>query len=186
MVWFGLTQAEERRRGFDAATRLGGRAFILQFKTSTTVAKRGPQAGRRKFWCQHHQMDTLVRRYHHWTNACFYFLPNLGTTTELIAVHGDLLTNSFLLDVADIPNPVPPCTRTSGYHFAYLDPAVPDAMVTSKPFSVKVRPANLFLSQLSEGLAATAEIVGTAKRFLDRAGSQRELFFRNAALAVIT
>src|SRR5689334_12051288 len=56
MVWFGLTQAQERQYGFDAATNLGGSAFILQYKASATVLKRGPFAGQRRFMCQHDQM----------------------------------------------------------------------------------------------------------------------------------
>jgi hypothetical protein len=93
MVWFGLTQKQERQHGFDAATNLGGHAFILQFKASATVLKTGTYAGCRRFACQHQQMVQLRARFGGTHNGCFYFLPNVGTFNDLVGVSGDLLGN---------------------------------------------------------------------------------------------
>ncbi|HEV7224459.1 MAG TPA: hypothetical protein VGN42_17255 [Pirellulales bacterium] len=106
MVWFGLTQKQERQYGFDAATNLGGRAFILQFKVSATVPQTGAHAGQRRFAWQHQQMTQLVKNFGGTPNACFYFLPGVGLFRELVAVNGDLLGNSYLVDVAHLPNPL--------------------------------------------------------------------------------
>jgi len=39
--WFGLTQRQEARAGFDVASRIGGRLLILQFKASNEVLRSG-------------------------------------------------------------------------------------------------------------------------------------------------
>ena len=39
MIWFGLTQDQEARAGFDACTRLNGRILILQFKASNKFVR---------------------------------------------------------------------------------------------------------------------------------------------------
>ena len=138
MVWFGLTQAQERKYGYDAATNLGGRAFILQFKASTTVMKTTLYAGQRRFQCQHFQMVELVKRFGSVPNSCFYFLPNMGAfSSELLAVKGDLINNSYLVDVARIPKPVPTTSRKSGYHHVFLNKTKPSVTITSTPVEVE-------------------------------------------------
>jgi hypothetical protein len=138
MVWFGLTQAQERQHGFDAATNLGGRAFILQFKASATVPQSGSYAGQRRFTCQHHQMVTLVQLFGGTPNSCFYFLPDVGTFNDLAQVQGNLLHHSYLLDVADLPNPVPATHRKNGYHHVFLDANAPLVTITSEPIRKRV------------------------------------------------
>ena len=41
VLWFGLTQAQERTAGFDACTKIGGRLFQFQFKASNQVLANG-------------------------------------------------------------------------------------------------------------------------------------------------
>lgn|GEM_PF-4720605 len=189
MVWFGLTQRQERQHGFDAATNLGGRAFILQFKVSSTVLKSGPHAGHRRFGCQHHQMDQLVQSFGATPNACFYFLPNLGTFAELSALGGDVLSNSYLMDVAGLQSPVPAPTRMNGYHYAYLDAAGPSVTITSEPFKARrLFQGTVFLKEIMlrrDRLPNAKGLLRLAQR-LDRENRRlADLFYRNAALAVL-
>jgi hypothetical protein len=55
MTWFGLTQREEARAGFDACTTLNGRLFVFQFKASNITTNRGA----RRFTAPHNQMEKL-------------------------------------------------------------------------------------------------------------------------------
>lgn len=190
MVWFGLTQKQERQYGFDAATNLGGRAFILQFKVSATIPQTGAHAGQRRFTWQHHQMDQLVTRFGGIPNACFYFLPDIGLFSELVAVNGDLLRNSYLVDVADLPNPVPATHRKSGYHYAYLDVTVPEVDITSKPFKAnRVFRASELPNELQDErrrpLPLTKELLRVADRLDSENARLADLFYRNAALVVL-
>lgn len=185
IVWFGLTQKEERRYGFDASTQIGGLALILQFKVSRTVLQSGPYAGHRKFWCQHQQMRELRRRFGNISNQCFYFLPDLGTFDELNSERGDVLGNSFLLDVADLPRRIPQCRRVNGYHYAYVDAVGLTATVASDPFTVKLIRADRLLKKALDELQSTAALVKKAKLLEREQSGFADVFFRNAALAVI-
>lgn len=190
MVWFGLTQAQERKYGFDAATDLGGTAFILQFKASSTVIQSGTYAGQRRFLCQHQQMNELVTRFGSVPNACFYFFPSVGTFADLQAVSGNLLDNSFLVDVADLPRPVPASGRASDYHYVYLDKKTPAVTITSKPFhpSRVVLLRDFIAKSLIEGSNSTTK----QNQFNRLQGEYRrensafaDAFFKNAALVVV-
>jgi hypothetical protein len=190
MVWFGLTQAQERQHGFDTATNLGGRAFILQFKVSSTVPKSGMYFGQRRFGCQHHQMSALVNTFGGMPNSCFYFLPNLGLFSELVAINGDILGHSFLMDVAGLQNPVPPTHRKSGYHYAYLDSTVPVVTVTSTPFKArKVIRSNDFVRQMKlsqyDGWPRSRDLLGLARRLNGENARLADLFYKNSALVVL-
>jgi hypothetical protein len=57
LLWFGLTQKQEARMGFDACTRLRGRLLIFQFKASNFSVKGG-----RRFYAHHEQMENLRNR----------------------------------------------------------------------------------------------------------------------------
>ena len=189
MVWFGLTQKQERQYAFDASTSLGGRAFILQFKVSSTVLRSGPYAGQRKFHCQHDQMSRLRAAFGSLPNSCFYFLPNIGTFSELVGVSGDVIGNSFLVDVADLPNPIPATQRRSGYHYAYLDAAGPSVIITSEPFAPRrVVRAREFTSDLKakrfDG-RTSEELIAVARRLEATNARLGDLFFKNAALVVV-
>ena len=58
VLWFGLTQKQEARAGFDAFTRIGGRLLILQFKASDY----GLRNGKRRFYLDHSQLMKLRAR----------------------------------------------------------------------------------------------------------------------------
>jgi hypothetical protein len=191
MVWFGLTQKQEREHAYDAATNLGGKAFILQFKASSKVLKTGGYAGQRLFQCQQGQMVELVKTFGGLRNSCFYFFPNVGTFEELQAISGNLIDNSFLVDVADIPNPVPPTNRKSGYHYVYLDTKKPSVTITSEPREVKrvTRVSDLLQIVNNEdgtGLPKSEHLLRIVHSMLGERPSQlADMFFKNAALAVL-
>lgn len=189
MVWFGLTQAQERQYGFDAATQLGGRAFIIQFKASSTVPQSGAYVGQRRFGCQHQQMDRLVTIFGSQPRSCFYFLPDVGTFNELSARSGDLIGCSYLLDVADLPNPVPATDRKSGYHYVYLDNATPSATLTSQPTEVKVFRALDLARQFRTGnfdtLVRSEDLLRLTHKLNADDSRSTDLFYKNAALAVL-
>ncbi|SFF95478.1 hypothetical protein SAMN05660649_00184 [Desulfotomaculum arcticum] len=57
IIWFGLTQKQEAKWGFDVCARLGGRLLLLQFKASSYVVKAG-----RRFSTTHKQLQSLVKQ----------------------------------------------------------------------------------------------------------------------------
>lgn len=189
MVWFGLTQKQERQYGFDAATNLGGRAFILQFKVSATVLKTGKHKGTRRFTCQHQQMQQLRSKFGSLPGSCFYFFPNIGTFTELEGVNGNLLSNSYMVDVADLPATIPATHRKNGYHYAYLNATVPEVTVTSDPFKPKkVYPAIEFvvlaISNPKTYLSSSKDLIQSVRDIDNENERIADLFFMNAALVV--
>lgn len=149
VTWFGLTQAQEARRGYDVATRLQGRLFLFQLKASNTVVR----GGYRRFSLPHTQyqvLSGLTRRYRI-RRSVFYALPLVGTTLELASSGGAVLSQTELIDVSGIPPLAAPTkswggVRRSGLHYAYLKP--PDATIESEPVTVTSTSA----SELVEGL----------------------------------
>lgn len=147
VIWFGLTQAQEARAGFDVMTRMGGRLILFQFKASNHSV-----GGARRFHAPHVQLQQLIDRTGHARRSVFYALPLVGTTQELIKVGGDIITNTWLLDVASLPNPFPlPTTnnklkslRKSGNH--YMDVKPPNVIIHSDP----VRSSVINLKQFVE------------------------------------
>jgi hypothetical protein len=133
-IWFGLTQRQEARAGFDLATRLGGRLLLCQVKASDQVLR----SGARRFVAEHDQMQRLrdrVRR----TRSIFYLFPAVGRTTEICGP--DCFSScSRLLDVAQLPARIPsPTTRAgtrrkNGCH--YVDVLSNIATIHSDPFDV--------------------------------------------------
>lgn len=102
--WFGLTQKQEARAGFDAAVRFHGRLYIFQFKASCHDVR-----GARRFHAPHPQLENLRSRAT-LSRSVFYVLPEVGKTSELGA-SPDLLGRSWLLDVKDLHDVQPPVTR---------------------------------------------------------------------------
>jgi hypothetical protein len=146
-VWFGLTQKQESRLGFDVISRIDGVLVVLQFKASSVlVHPRRFQRRRRRFRLPHGQLDRLQTLAAHFPVSVFYVFPHLGTTEELAQNH-DLVAQSYLLDVAALPRPFPAPTNHSSVHNAYLDP--PECEIRSNPYSGKV----LALSEFVENLA---------------------------------
>lgn len=96
-LWFGLTQKQEARAGFDACTKLGSRLLVFQFKASI----RKLQNGGRLFLLPHDQLSALRRLAGHRPSrrSVFVAFPLVGTTAEL-QNYPDLLDKTWLLDVA--------------------------------------------------------------------------------------
>ena len=191
MVWFGLTQKQERKFGFDAASNLGGRAFVLQFKASSKVMKTGVYVGQRQFQCDHRQMVRLVRRFKPLPNSCFYFLSDIGTFSELQDAKGDLINNSYLVDVADIPKPVPSTGRKSNHHYVFLNKATPSVTITSKPCKLEkvIKASDLLHIEKSKSdirFPTVHDLLRCVSDMHDEHDSKTsEVFYKNAALVVI-
>jgi len=134
LIWFGLTQRQEAKAGFDACTRLGGKLLILQFKATTEIRFNNS----RRFHAPHDQMQALRSRC---TNqrGIYYVFPLIGTTSELIN-NPCILSHTWFLDVLLLPNPIPlPITwkgpvRKNKMH--YIDVEPPDAFIHSETFKV--------------------------------------------------
>ena len=144
--WFGLTQEQEARAGFDACSRIGGRLILLQFKASDHVLP----SGARRFHLPHHQMVALRGQVRSRQRTVFYVFPLLGTTSDL-RQGADLLPRSCALDVASLPRLVPPTTRSgtprkSKMHYA--DVWSTRAIIRSEPHEVEVVP---LVSLVQEG-----------------------------------
>jgi len=136
--WFGLTQDQEKRAGFDACARIGGRLVIIQFKASDYVLR----SGARRFTLQHHQLTALQRQVRSRQRSVFYLFPLLGTTGDLTK-GADLLARSCLLDVARVPVLAPPTTRKGslrkhGIHYADVWPT--RGVIHSEPHEVESVP----------------------------------------------
>jgi hypothetical protein len=118
--------------------------------TSNTLRDNGAT---RRFSAPHLQMMALRRRAPH-PRLVFYVLPDLGTTLEL--TQGlDLLSRTWLLDVATLPQLPPPTKedgslRRSGEH--YIDLAPPWVTVHSDPVKVGA----MQLDELARQLAVDA------------------------------
>ena len=150
VFWFGLTQTQEAKAGFDAATRLGKRLLLFQVKASNHIVK-----GRRRFKAQHHQMQALQKRIRGATRSVFYVLPNIGDTSEL-GPKKRILDSTWLLDVATLKNPFPAPTirkstklRKSALHYIDIDP--PKAIIHSEPVEAQLLSALTFASDRSLG-----------------------------------
>ncbi len=140
ILWFGLTQKQEAQLGFDAGTKLGGRAFLFQFKISNWL-----RDGTRRFSAPHKQMLNLIRLCGGAQRSVYYVLPDFGTTSE-IGKLDSVLDRTWFLDVASIPTPVPVPTkrdgmpRQDGRHFIDIHPTQnpATAVIHSEPIRVKI------------------------------------------------
>lgn len=152
IVWFGLTQRQEARLGFDMATRLGGRILVLQFKASNQVLKNG----QRRFHASHVQMKNL-RRLARKPRAIYYVLPDIGGTPDLTQ-NPCMLDRTWFLDVSLIPDPVPPPTvsgpratnvpRKSGDHYIDLDARSSVATLHSDPWRVPLMNGSQWIQEV--------------------------------------
>lgn len=133
--WFGLTQAQEAEKGFDASAQMNGRVLIFQFKASNHVLKNG----HRKFKAQHHQMVSLRELAKTNINSVFYILPKFGTHDEL-ALIDDLLDEFVAVNLNGFPQSIAAPNRKSNCHNMYLfEDAIknPRVNVRSQPFTVE-------------------------------------------------
>jgi hypothetical protein len=130
-IWFGLTQRQERELGFDVASKVAGHLLILQFKASSLIVH--PQRynqPRRRFTVPHDQLVNLQAVANVFPNCVYYVFPDIGTTNEL-AANRDLIAQSWLLDVATLPQPFPVPANMAQTHHAFIDPPVCD--IRSEP-----------------------------------------------------
>jgi hypothetical protein len=99
-LWFGLTQMEEARFGFDSCVRLGGKLLIFQFKAATCCDGKVF-----RYIAPHEQMKTL-REFAVKRENIFYVLPGIYKSSELLQSQS-LLRFCRLVPVSKFPNPLP-------------------------------------------------------------------------------
>jgi len=130
LLWFGLTQQQEAKLGFDIATRRGSALFIVQMKASAQVLKR---SGARKFKVPDDQLQQLrairVAGNPLPKRSVFYAFPVIGTVGEVTA-HRDILANTWLCDVADLgtvgaPTKTDGSIRKDGCHYVHVSEGRP-------------------------------------------------------------
>ncbi|MDB4905260.1 MAG: hypothetical protein JWO05_44 [Gemmatimonadetes bacterium] len=150
ILWFGLTQAQEKKAGFDAYTRVGGRLLILQFKASAYVLKNGA----RRFHAPHHQLDALRKSGRRRQNSVFYVFPGIGTSVEL-ARDPDLVKQCQFLDAGSIPDSVKQPTRPDGKprknKVHHVDVSAGIAVIHSEPVTARLVGARQLLESPSRG-----------------------------------
>lgn len=122
-IWFGLTQKQEARAGFDVYARTGGRLVVFQFKASNRIIR-----GWRRFNAKHEQMDNLRKLCRPYMRSVFYAFPLVGTTYEM-SKNSNLLPQTWLLDVADLHLLDPPRKRNgdlrkNGVHYVDVVPGI--------------------------------------------------------------
>lgn len=151
VLWFGPTQKQEARLGFDTATRLGGKVLLFQFKASRRVLR----TGERRFHAPHQQMLDLQHLCQNQSRSVFYVFPTFGTTAELLK-SPSVLRNTLLMDVSSLPTIIPPPTkrdgtmRASGDHLVDVDQSARLATIHSDPFTVPLTTLSSMIDQTLE------------------------------------
>ena len=95
-IWFGLSQQQEARLGFDACTRMNAALMLFQFKASSKGTNR-----LRKYTAPHDQLQHLQLLSRNFQSInIFYVFPRVEDSTDLTA-NPDLLeqkdTHSVML-----------------------------------------------------------------------------------------
>lgn len=145
-IWFGLTQKQERQLGFDAASNLGGRLVVFQFKASSIIVQpRRFPAPRRRFTVPHQQLLRLQELAEAFPDSVYYVLPNIGTWEEL-AENWNLVEQTYVLRVASLPTLYAAPDNVAQVHYAYIDP--PECELRSKPHLSKLLDLAAFHDQL--------------------------------------
>jgi hypothetical protein len=180
VIWFGLTQKQEAKLGFDACTKVGGRLFIFQFKASNNVLK----SGARRFLASHLQMTTLQGQCKA-KRSVFYVFPGVGTTPELMK-SPDLLASSWLLDVDSLPKPMPAPTKKNGSlrksEAHYVDVLPNRATIRSEPREARlVTPREVAATLLENETGVLPEFDQDFGQFW----ANRKMFTRNSAAMVL-
>lgn len=147
IIWFGLTQRQEARLGFDVCTKLNGKLFIFQFKASNLIVN-----GLRRFYAPHNQMMALRSLCGVKNRLVYYVFPMIGNSTELTQ-NPDIINHSWVLDVSDVPSLPFPTTsrgtrRSKGIH--YVDVSPPTAIIHSEPKKLPLYKANEVVKELLE------------------------------------
>lgn len=141
IVWFGLTQRQEAKMGFDTAFELGGRILIFQFKASNNVLR---STGARRFYLEHYQLLNLINLTSRLRRSVFYVFPMIGSTKELNDNHGDFLDKTWLLDVSTLPDDITVPTKKAYPHeprknpLHYADVLPPSVTIRSEPIKSNV------------------------------------------------
>jgi len=141
ITWFGLTQKEEAKQGFDISCRLKARMYFFQIKATNKMLK----SGVRQFATPHHQLDALFKLSRLSPRSVFYVLPDFGDTSELIKL--STLDNYWLLDINQISTISAPTSksgklRKSGLH--YINMKTPYAIIHSEPIEVNLSSLSSF------------------------------------------
>jgi hypothetical protein len=150
-IWFGLTQRQEARFGFDTCIRLHGSLFLFQFK-----ACRGRVGAAHRFHAPHAQMQKLQQLCinHNARRFVFYVFPLVRTIRQLRR-NPNVVGQTWLLDIATLPPLPPPTTRRgslrkNGVH--YVDVMPPSATIHSEQVEVRLLSAeNLAKEEISYG-----------------------------------
>lgn len=154
-IWFGLTQKQEARAGFDAAIKLNARVIFLQFKASNLILKK---TGTRRYAASHTQMAALTKRTKA-NRSIFYCLPDVGETSD-VATDRCVVCRTYLLDVASIPTNLSLPARKSGNHYFDLDKGKKFITIRSDPVKVEtVTFRDVFMAEVEYGAPITAENV---------------------------
>ena len=146
--WFGLTQEQEKRAGYDVMTSTPGRLLILQFKASAHVLN----TGERQFHAPHHQLTALQDRLKG-SRDILYVLPEFGLSSDLKKIGWDIVGHCWLLDVADIPSAIGPPTRRDGAlrktetHYLDLDATTGWVTIHSDPVRVRATKADSYAAE---------------------------------------
>lgn len=157
VLWFGPTQRQEARFGFDAATRFGGRLYLFQFKASRDVRR----DGRRRFRLPHEQLQLLRRMCNRTPRCIFYVFPTIGTTADLQG-RPSVFSTALLMDVQPLPDPFPlpigrnGLRRRSGDHYTDVDERKLVATIHSDPVEAQLLPASVLAE--SEGVEQAAGV----------------------------
>jgi hypothetical protein len=155
-LWIGLTQRQEAAHGYDLLSDIDGHLRFFQFKASRVLVHPARYSQpRRKFVLPHAQLEKLQELALPFPETVFYVLPHVGTMEEL-AQNPDLLAQSSLVDVHDLPCPYPAPTNLSAVHYAYLDP--PDCEIRSTPHAVSVLDTVAVLDKIRQRRPNSKEI----------------------------
>lgn len=110
VVWFGLTQRQESRAGFDVLTRLNSRVLIFQVKTlHHEVLNRNALV----YSAPHGQLQALRDRCRA-QRSIQYVFPTFRTTHDFPADPFGVLKNVWLCDVAQLPAAIPQPIKLNG------------------------------------------------------------------------
>jgi hypothetical protein len=155
LLWFGLTQKQEAKAGFDACTKVGSKLYIFQFKASNHYV-----GGAHRFHGPHHQMQALRNRVKN-KRLVYYAFPAIGDTSQ-IKGPGSIISGAQYLDVATLPASIPmpiahgkKTPRKNMQH--YIDVYSGYALIHSDPFKVELSSSEQMLESDPMGASITRE-----------------------------
>ncbi|GAA4785819.1 hypothetical protein [Lysobacter hankyongensis] len=164
VLWFGLTQKQEARAGFDACAKIGAKLLLLQFKASNHYV-----GSAHRFHGPHHQMQALRDRVRS-KRLVYYVFPAVGSTHHLKGPNSIVKGVQFL-DVASLPAiiPVPLANgrRTPRVNMRhYIDVYTGHAVIHSDPFQVRLEsPEGLFTDLEPIKVSLADEFEGNFRSF---------------------